>query len=182
MVSIGREAVSEYLGDNRGASLYGALIVFQNYSGCSAGRNKAVSVAVERTGCLFRLALPLGESSDTVEAANGERVDFLRSAADYHILKTVLDEHTSPANGVASAGAGPGNRKVYSLELEDAGEIHRDGGVHALEDASAADQGGVSLLPHGIHAGYNRFCAGVVSVEKAHFVAVQILLVYAGVP
>ena len=180
VVAVGREAVAEHLGEDRCATASGVLVALQDDGGGTATGHEPVAVAVEGTGGARRIALAGGEGADAVEAADGRGVDLLRAAADDALLQALPDEQCAESDGMRTAGAGAGDGEVDAAEAEDAGEVHRDGGVHRLEDGAGADERRVALLAEEVHAVDDGLGRAVVAVEDAHVVAVDVVGVEAG--
>ena len=164
-----------------GAALDGRFVAFDYHRGSAAARHQSVAVAVKRARCLGGVVFADRECADAVETAYRERVDFLRAAADHHVLQAVAYQQRSEADGVRAAGASARHGQVDAFELEDAREVHRHGRVHRLEDGARADQRGVFLLAHRVDAADHGVGAAVVAIEQAHFVAVKVILVDFGV-
>ena len=70
--------------------------------------------------------------------------------------------------------------KAPSPMLEEAGQVHGDVGVHALEDGAAAACYGAVGLAELVEALHGGFGCGVVAVDDAHFVCVEEVFVDAG--
>ena len=180
MVSVGREAVPQDLCQDGCAAAPGRFIAFQDNGGRTAAGDKSVPVAVEGAAGCRRVRFPHGERGNAVERAGCGHVHLLRTTADYHFLQAVLDQKRPQADRVRPAGAGAGNREVDALEAENHPQVHGDGRVHGLEDGAAAAEHGVFFLHDlgdGVVDGLRRT---VIPVQQAHFVAVQIILVYSG--
>ena len=180
MVSIAREAVTQHLRDNRGSPSHGGFVVFYDDCGGPSSRHKSVPVPVERTAGSGGIVLPGRECRYSVKRTDCERIDFLGTSADHHVLQPVLDQKRTETYGVGAACAGPGNSEVDALELEDAAEVHCHSAVHRLEDGPGAAEGRVLLLTHYIHGVDHRNRRAVIAIEEADLVRIEIVLVNAG--
>ena len=74
------------------------------------------------------------EGADAIEAAHGEVVGFLGTAAEHHVLHTIADKQSTQPYGMGTTGAGRADGHVDAFEVENGREIHRHRGVHRLED------------------------------------------------
>ena len=83
---------------------------------------------------------------------------------------------------MGAAGAGARNREVDTLKAENDAQVHGNGGIHGLEDGTAAAEHGVVLFDNLGHGLKDRIGRAVVAVKQTHFMAVQIILVYTGLP
>ena len=78
---------------------------------------------------------------------------------------------------MTSARTGCAHGEVYAAQVEDGAHVHRYGGVHRLEDVSAAEERRVVFGFHDA-GGFDDGCRrGVVAKDAAYFVAEHIIFV-----
>ena len=81
VLTVAREAVAQYLGNDGRAPADGRFVAFQDDRGGTTARDQAVAVAVEGPAGLFRGVFAGGESGNAVERTGSGCIDFLRTSA-----------------------------------------------------------------------------------------------------
>lgn len=72
-------------------------------------------------------------------------------------------------------------REVDAFEMEEASEVHRDVGVHRLEDGTGATGFCIFELAELIHGAHCSLSHGVVAIDDSYLVIVDEILIHLSV-
>src|SRR5690606_29908913 len=159
VVAVGGGAVADDLGVDVGAPGEGVFQLLHHHAAGAAGHHEAIAVGVVGAGGQFRRVVVLGgQGAHGVEHAGHGPVLLLGAAGEEDVLLAELDLLHRSADAVGAGGAGGGDGKIETLDLEGGGETGGDGARHDLGDpvgAGALD----ALLPYHVD-GFDEFLPG----------------------
>ena len=181
VVAIAGEAPADNLGQDGRPAAHGAVIILHNQRGGTAAGHQAVAVAVEGAAGPCRLVLAHGEGLDAVEGGHAVHVVLLRTAAHHAVLQAVAHQQVGQAHGLRARGAGGRGGQVDAAQAEEAGQVHRHGRVHRLEDAAAAASRRVMELAEFVQRLHRGLGHRVVAVDDAHLVGGDVVGIQARV-
>ena len=126
VIRVGREAVADQLGVNRGAALPGAVEVFEDHDPRALAHDEPVTILVEGPAGLQRLVVPGRERAHRGEAADAHRGDRrLGAPRDHHVGIAATDDLERFADRVRGCGAGGTRRQVGPARVEPDGDLAR---------------------------------------------------------
>src|SRR5690606_33461402 len=159
VIAVGGGAVADDLGVDVGAPGEGVFQLLHHHAAGAAGHHEAIAVGVVGAGGQFRRVVVLGgQGAHGVEHAGHGPVLLLGAAGEEDVLLAELDLLHRGADAVGAGGAGGGDGKIETLDLEGGGETGGDGARHDLGDpvgAGALD----ALLPYHVD-GFDEFLPG----------------------
>ena len=180
VVAVAREAPAYYLCDDVGTALYGVFIAFEDDGCTSAARHESVAAGIEGSAGFLRLVLTDREGLDAVEGCDAVHVVLFCSAAYYAVLQALRYKECCQADALRAGGTGCRSGEVDAAQLEETCQVHGDVGVHALEDGAAAAGHSAVCLTELVEALHGGFCYGVVAVDDAYLMCVEVVFVNAG--
>ena len=157
------------------------LVALQNDCCAATAGHEAVASGIEWAAGLLGLALADGECLNAIEGSNAIHVVLLSSAADHTFLQALGNEHCTQADALRTGSAGSRRCEVDAAQLEEAGQVHRDIGVHTLEDGTTAASHGAVCLTELVEALHGGFCYGIIAIDDAHLVRSEEVLIDAGI-
>ena len=153
------------------------LVTLQDEGRSTTTRHQSVSVLVKRTTGLRGIIVLLaqGKRLDTVKRCHTIHVGLLTTTTDHTVLQTVLDQQGGETYSLRTRGTGGRSRQVDTLQVEQTGEVHRDGRVHRLEDGTTATGSRTLKLSELIQGNHRGLGHRVITIDDTYLVLVDIV-------
>ena len=178
--AIAGEAIACHLRQNSRSTRHSVIVVLQHERCSTTAGYQSVTVSVEGAARLLRLIHAHGESSQCVKRCHRIVVGLLGTAAEHHVLQSLLYHHVAQSYRVTTTGAGGTDGEVHASQMEDGAQIHVHRRVHRLEDQAIAQHRRVMFLVHDLSRLDDGLCRRVIAEDAAYLMLTQVVVVHHG--